>query len=236
MTDRSVALITGAAGGLGRVLAADLAADGWHLALFGSSAERLAALETELSLEADRLLRVAVDLREADAASEAIDVVERRFGRVDALAHLVGGWTGGTNVVDAADDPYHAMLDQHLWSTLNVVRPLVPRMVAAGHGRIVAVSSPMAAAPAAGMSAYGVGKAAQETLLAGLAREVAGTGVTVNVVRVRAIDTAGVRAADPRGRGASMTTPSEISAAIRYLFSEAAGVVNGERIGLHSGQ
>jgi NAD(P)-dependent dehydrogenase (short-subunit alcohol dehydrogenase family) len=72
--------------------------------------------------------------------------------------------------------------------------------------------------------------------LAALAREVAGTGVTANVVRVRAIDTKGVREADPGGRGTSMTKPAEISAAIRYLFSDAAGVVNGERIGLHSGR
>jgi NAD(P)-dependent dehydrogenase (short-subunit alcohol dehydrogenase family) len=127
------------------------------------------------------------------------------------------------------------MLEQHLWSTLNIVRPLVPRMVAAGHGRIVAVSSPMAASPAAGMGAYAVGKAAEETLLAALAREVADTGVTVNVVRVLTIDTSRVREQDPHGKGASMTTPAEISAAIRYLFSDAARVVNGERIGLHSG-
>ncbi len=145
----------------------------------------------------------------------------------------MGGWTGGTNVVDAMDEPYAAMLDQHLWSTLNVVRPLVPRMVAAGRGRLVAVSSPMAASPAAGMSAYAVGKAAEETLFAALARELAGSGVTANVVRVRTIDTKGIRTTDPHGKGASMTTPSEISAAIRYLFSDAAGVVNGERIGLH---
>jgi NAD(P)-dependent dehydrogenase (short-subunit alcohol dehydrogenase family) len=235
MTDRPVALITGAAGGLGRVLAADLAADGWDLALLGTSADRLADLETELGLEPDRVLRTAVDLRQSEAASAAIDVVYRRFGRVDALAHLVGGWVGGTHVVDAADEPYASMLDQHLWSTLNVVRPLVPRMVAARRGRLVAVSSPMAAAPAAGMSAYAIGKAAEETLFAALAQEVAGTGVTANVVRVRAIDTKGIRATDPHGKGATMTTPAEISAAIRYLFSEAAGVVNGERIGLHSG-
>jgi NAD(P)-dependent dehydrogenase (short-subunit alcohol dehydrogenase family) len=235
VTDRRVALITGAAGGLGRVLAADLAVDGWDLALLGTSADRLANLEAELGLEPDRVLGLTVDLRQSDAASAAIDAVYQRFGRADALAHLVGGWTGGTNVVDAADEGYTSMLDQHLWSTLNVVRPLVPRMVSAGWGRIVAVSSPMAASPAAGMSAYAVGKAAQETLLAALAREVAGTGVTANVVRVRAIDTKGVREADPGGRGASMTTPAEISAAIRYLFSDAAGVVNGERIGLHSG-
>jgi NAD(P)-dependent dehydrogenase (short-subunit alcohol dehydrogenase family) len=235
MTDRPLALVTGAAGGLGRVLTADLGADGWDLALFGSNPDRLSDLEAELGLAPERVLRVAVDLREADEAAAAIDAVYQRFGRVDALAHLVGGWTGGTNVVDAADEPYASMLDQHLWSTLNVVRPLVPRMVAAGRGRLVAVSSPMAASPAAGMSAYAVGKAAEETLFAALAREVAGTGVTANVVRVRTIDTKGVREADPGGKGASMTTPAEISAAIRYLFSDAAGVVNGERIGLHSG-
>lgn len=236
MNDRPVALITGATGGLGRVLAADLAGDGWVLALMGSSTDRLTALRSELELSAEDALAVGVDLREADAAAEAVDSVYRQYGRVDALAHLVGGWLGGTNIVDAPDDPYHAMLDQHLWSTLNVVRPLVPRMVAAGRGRIVAVSSPVAAAPTAGMSAYGVAKAAQETLLSGLAREVSGTGVTVNVVRVRAIDTSGVREADPMGKGATMTSPAEISAAIRYLFSDAARVVNGERIGLHSGR
>jgi len=217
------------------VLAADLAADGWDLALLGTSADRLADLEAELGLEPHRGLGLPVDLRQSDAASAAIDAVYERFGRVDALAHLVGGWTGGTNVVDAMDEPYAAMLDQHLWSTLNVVRPLVPRMVAAGRGRLVAVSSPMAASPTAGMSAYAVGKAAEETLFAAIAREVAGTGVTANVVRVRTIDTKGVRVTDPYGKGATMTRPSEISAAIRYLFSDAAGVVNGERIGLHSG-
>jgi hypothetical protein len=55
----------------------------------------------------------------------------------------------------------------------------------------------------------------------------------VNVLRVRAIDTSGARQEDPKGKGASMTTPDEIRAAIRYLFSDAAGVVNGQRIGLY---
>jgi NAD(P)-dependent dehydrogenase (short-subunit alcohol dehydrogenase family) len=106
-------------------------------------------------------------------------------------------------------------------------------MIDAGFGRIVGVSSPMAAAPEAGMSAYGVGKAALETLFAALAQEVAGSGVTVNVVRVRAIDdSAGADGSDKP----HATTPSEISAAIRYLFSDAARVVNGEAIGLHGGR
>ena len=131
------------------------------------------------------------------------------------------------------DDPYRDMIDQHFWTSLNVVRELAPRMIDAGFGRIAAVSSPMAAAPDAGMSAYGVGKAAQETLFAALAQEVAGSGVTVNVVRVRAIDT---EAGADGSEKAYATSPAEISAAIRYLFSDAARVVNGERIGLHGGR
>lgn len=225
-------MITGATGGLGRVLAPDLAADGYDLALVGSSQDRLEALRDELGLDREHSVTVAADLRDAGATTAAIDTIYERFGRVDALAHLVGGWTGGIHIGRSPDDPYSSMIDQHFWTSLYVVRDLAPRMVEAGFGRIAAVSSPMAGTPDAGMSAYGVGKAAQEALLAALAQELAGTGVTVNVVRVRAIDTAA-------GKGGSdkdyATTPAEISAAIRYLFSDAARVVNGQRIGLHSG-
>lgn len=235
MTGRRVAFITGATGGLGRVLAADLAADGWDLALVGSDAGRLEDLRSELGLPSEHVHLAAADLRASAPAAEAVASAYERYGRVDALAHLVGGWTGGVQCVDAADDTYAAMLAQHLWSTLYVLRPLVPRMVAAGHGRIVAVSSPMAATPDAGMSAYAIGKAAQETLLATVARETTGTGVTVNVLRVKSIDTSAARQRDSKGKGATVTTPAELSAAIRYLFSDAARVVTGQRIGLFGG-
>jgi NAD(P)-dependent dehydrogenase (short-subunit alcohol dehydrogenase family) len=227
-----VALITGATGGLGRVLAGHLGSDGWRLALLGTDQRRLDDLRGESGLADDGVLTVAADLRHRQPAADAVEAVYARFGRIDALAHLVGGWTGGPRCVDTDDGPYADMLDQHLWSTLNILRPLVPRMVGAGRGRIVAVSSPMAATPAAGQSAYAVGKAAQETLLAAVAAENKGSGVTVNVLRVRAIDTEGVRSRDPHGKGATMTTPDEICAAIRYLFSDAAGVVSGQRISL----
>ncbi len=235
MSEASVAFITGAGGGLGRVLATDLAAEGWRLALVGSSPERLASLTADLGLSEERAIGVVADLRDAKSAAEAVDAAYDRWGRVDALAHLVGSWTGGTPIVESDDEPFASMVSQHLWTTLNTVRAVVPRMVAADGGRIVAVSSPMAEAPAAGMGAYAVGKAAEEALLKTLAAELRGTGVTANVVRVRAIDTAGKRDAEPGEKYASWTTPAEISAAIRYLFSQHASVVNGEHLALHSG-
>ncbi|MGD8485773.1 MAG: SDR family oxidoreductase [Chloroflexota bacterium] len=232
MSERRVAMVTGATGGLGRVLVRDLATEGWDLVLVGSSAERLAALVADLGLVPETVATIRANLRDRLAAVAAIDTAYERFGRVDALAHLVGGWTGGMHVGRSPDEPYADMLDQHFWTSLNMVRDLAPRMVEAGFGRIAAVTSPMAANPDAGMSAYGVGKAAQETLFAALSQEVAGTGVTVNVVRVRAIDTS---AGESGSEQAYATTPAEISAAIRYLFTDAARVVNGQRIGLHSG-
>ena len=232
---RRVAMITGAGGGLGRVLAADLAGDGYDLALIGSSPERLEALVADLGLPAERVTTVAADLREAGSTAGAVDAIYDRFGQVDALAHLVGGWTGGTAIAEVTDEPFESMISQHLWTTLNVVRALSPRMVAAGRGRIVAVSSPLAHRPIPGMAAYAVGKAAEEALLGTLAQELRGTGVTANVVRVRTIDAAGKRDAEPSEKNANWTTPAEISSAIRFLFSDHAQVVNGEALALHGG-
>jgi len=233
MSERRVAMVTGASGGLGRVLVPDLAGDDWDVVLVGSSQSRLDGLVADSGLDATNVSTIEADLRDQSAATAAIDAAYDRFGRVDALAHLVGGWTGGMHVGRSPDDPYRDMIDQHFWTSLNVVRELAPRMIDAGFGRIAAVSSPMAAAPEAGMSAYGVGKAAQETLFRALAQEVSGTGVTVNVVRVRAIDTSAGAAGSDK---ADATSPAEISAAIRYLFSDAARVVNGDHLGLHGGR
>jgi NAD(P)-dependent dehydrogenase (short-subunit alcohol dehydrogenase family) len=170
------------------------------------------------------------DLREQAAAEAVVAAVEKRFGQVDALVHVVGGYHGGEPVISVRDAEVGAMLGQHLWTTLNVVRAVVPRMTAAGWGRIVAVSSPMASTPGKGVAPYAIGKAAQEALLSTLAREVAGTGVTVNVVLVRTIDVKHERDTESSPKTASWTTPEEISAEIGHLLGEDASAINGAKI------
>ena len=144
MSERPVALITGATGGLGHVLAPTSLPTAMTSRCSARTPSDSRARELGLDLPDDHVFRVGVNLRDAAAAASAIEAVYQRFGRVDALAHLVGGWTGGMQVAGSPDDPYASMIDQHLWTTLNVTRELAPRMAAAGHGRIVAVSSPMA--------------------------------------------------------------------------------------------
>lgn len=228
-----VAIVTGAAGGLGSVVSRDLATSGWRLALVGSRPGPLEALGSELGVDTDRWLAVDADLRQADAAAATVRTVVDRFGRVDALVHVVGGYHGGEPVVSVRDAEVGAMLSQHLWTTLNMVRAVVPRMTDAGWGRIVAVSSPHASTPGKAVAPYAIGKAAQEALLGGLAREVAGTGVTVNMVLVRTIDVEHTRDAEPSPKTASWTTPEEISAVIGDLLSDDARAVNGAKIPLY---
>ena len=131
-----VAIISGATGSLGRHLARRFADDGSSLVLLGTDASRLAALASELALPADRWLTLVADLRDAKAAATAVGAAAQRFGRIDVLAQLVGGYAGGTPLVALDPGELRAMLDQHVWTTFNLARAVVPRMTAAGWGRI----------------------------------------------------------------------------------------------------
>lgn len=230
MSDR-VVLITGATGVLGRVVTATFAADGARLGLVGTDAERLAGVARDLGLPDDRWVPAIGDLRERDGARAAVATVIEAFGGVDVLVHLVGGWSGGTPIAELDPADVGSMLDQHLWTTLNVTQAVVPQMVGRGWGRVLAVTSPVASEPPAKMAPYVIGKAAEEVLLRTLARETASTGVTVNLVVVKAIDEKGERGSDPKK--ASWTAPDEIAATFRFLASDAAAAITGARIPLH---
>ena len=231
-----VVLVSGATGILGRVVVGRFAAAGPRLGLVGTHLDRLAGVAADLGLAADRWAAGVGDLRDPASARAAVQSVVDRFGRVDVVLHLVGGWTGGTAVVDLDPEELTGMLDQHLWTTLNVVQAAVPGMIAAGWGRVAAVGSRPALEAAPKSASYAVAKAAEDTLLRTLAREVAGTGVTVNLVTVGTIDEQHERDSAPTPKNATWTTPEEIAGAFLYLCSDEAGTINGARLPLdHKG-
>lgn len=236
-------LVTGATGPAGRAVARRFLADGARVALNGSDPVRLAAAAAELGAAApepgapdpvvpQRVLVVPGDLRDPAAAGAVVAAVENRFGRVDVVVHLVGGWAGGTEVADLDHDEVRRMLDQHLWTTLHVLQAVVPGMRARGFGRIIGVSSPFAATPGPRGAGYAIAKAAEEVLLRTLAREAAADGVTSNILVVRTLDDARARAAQPNARTSGWTTPDELADAAAWLASAAGAAVNGARIPL----
>jgi NAD(P)-dependent dehydrogenase (short-subunit alcohol dehydrogenase family) len=247
-----VVLITGATGPVGRATARRLAAAGCSLALVGRDQARLDATATELATELANGLaaaliatpganapeavrawtKVAGDLREPESARAVVDVVMARYGRIDALVHLVGGWVGGASVTDLDPAELRGMLDQHLWTTLHMVQAVVPGMVERGFGRVVAVSSPVASTHVPRQASYAIGKSSEEVLLRSLARELAGSGVTANLVTIRGLIGTDADGAPETHHRSGMVSPDAIADVIAYLISLDAATVNGERIAL----
>ena len=229
LADR-VVLITGATGALGRVATREFGATGARVGLVGTNRERLAELADETGLPGDGWLPAIADLRVAEETTAAVEAVVERFGRVDIVLHLVGGFVPGAPVTELDPAQLQFMLDQHLWSTVHVVRAVVPGMTERGWGRILAVTSFTTVSTPAKAAIYATTKAAQETFLRTAAKEVSGSGVTVNTVAVRAIDAEHAREREPSPKNAAWTTPEEIVATFRYLCSDDAAGINGARI------
>jgi len=230
--ENRVVLITGATGGLGQVATRKFAEQGARLALVGTDANKLAQLSQSLNLSAERILLHVADVSDPGSVAALARATQEKFGQADILLHLVGGWSGGKPIVETAESEAQTMLRQHLWTTYHLSQAFVPLMSANRWGRILAVSSPLASRPAAGMSPYVIGKAAQEALLLTLAQEVKDSCITVNLVLVKTIDTKHERASQPTSKNAAWTTPEEITAAFLHLCSDEAGMTNGARIPL----
>jgi NAD(P)-dependent dehydrogenase (short-subunit alcohol dehydrogenase family) len=227
-----VALISGATGGMGRVVAATFAAAGARVALGGTNHDRLAALAADLGL-ADGTWVVAVgDVTTPDGARDQARAAVEAFGRIDILVHAVGGFAAGTAVADGGLDDTQSMIDRHLWSTVHLVQAVVPGMVERGWGRVLAATTSAAANAPARSGPYAAAKAAQETLLRSLAKEVGPAGVTVNVVSLRKVDVDHERETAPSPKNAAWTTPEEIAATFLHLCSDEAAAINGARIPL----
>lgn len=233
MSNNRVVVITGATGGLGRVVARQFSEAGARLALFSSKEEHLRQLAQELALPEDRQLTAALDLRTPDAARVAAQATVERFGKVDILLNFIGGWTGGTPLVEVDPSLFEEMINQHVWPTFYLAQAFVPRFIENGWGRIVIISSPTAGLPVANSAPYAAAKAAQEALILSIAQEVKGTGITANAIRVKTIDVKHRRIHEPEVGNADWTTPEEIASVIQYLCSESAGMVNGARIPLY---
>src|SRR5215212_8339510 len=138
MSDRDrVALITGASGALGRVAAATFASDGWRLGLAGTDEGRLTDVASAAGATADRWVAATGDLRDPETAGRVVGTVTERFGRIDALLHLIGGFIPGAPIVELDPANLDFMLDQHLRSTLHLARAVVPGMVERRFGRIL---------------------------------------------------------------------------------------------------
>jgi NAD(P)-dependent dehydrogenase (short-subunit alcohol dehydrogenase family) len=234
LNDRVIA-IAGVGGGLGPVVAQRLATAGAAVAGTDRHQENLDSLAADLDIPPDRWDGRTVDLLDEDATRAWCAALVERFGRVDGLIHLVGGWRGGQPLHEAPLADWDLLHDLLVRTVQHTTRAFHDQLAAGEHGRFVLVSAKQAQRPSNTNAAYAAAKAAAEAWTLALADGFEPGGATANIIVVEAILTPRMREENP-GEGYPTFTPAEhIAEAIAYLCSDAAGKMNGQRFALTMG-
>ena len=231
--DGRVVAIAGAGGGLGPAVAKHLADAGASLALADRHQEIADSVAQDLELPDDRVDPQAVDLLDESQANDWAAATAKRFGHVDGLLHLVGGYRGGEpiNTFDLADyDFLHGLLVRTVQLTS---RAFHSSLTASQHGRFVLVSAAAAQNPNNTNAAYASAKAAAEAWTLALADSFSGTNATANIIVVNAIETPQMREESPGTQNPNFTPAEHIADAIAFLCSTSARRMNGQRLALH---
>ena len=139
-----VAIISGATGGLGRVATQGFAKAGANLALLGRDKKKLEALQQELDLSDEQSLILVADAGNPQDLSRAEKAVLEKFGRIDILLNLVGGWIGGKTLIESELEEIDNMLQQHVRASFLMIKAFVPHMLNNHWGRVLTISSPSA--------------------------------------------------------------------------------------------
>jgi NAD(P)-dependent dehydrogenase (short-subunit alcohol dehydrogenase family) len=245
--EQRVAIVTGGLSGLGRAMALGLAHAGHRVVAAGHIAADAHALTREIAgtALADRLLPVVADLRQREECDRIITLARERFGGLDILVNNAGltftyidparyrrpsiqkFWEVGDAIVENVFAVNYIAADR-------LARRVAPAMVAQGWGRIVNVTTKLDTMNRAGTHPYGASKAALEMATEVWAKEVAGTGLTINIVNPGAgANTPGMaeemRAMSREGRAPRLVEPEEMVPPLLYVVSREADKVNGWR-------
>jgi NAD(P)-dependent dehydrogenase (short-subunit alcohol dehydrogenase family) len=185
------------------------------------------------SLQHDRLLYASYDLTLAESAPQLVDEAIGKLGSFEIVVHTMGAFAGGEPVQKTSTATWNTMLNVNLTAAFFLMRAVVPHLLEQKRGRVLAVGSRAAVQPAGGLSAYVVSKAGLQALMATLALELAGSGVTANTVLPSVIDTPANRKAMPRADFSRWVTPEAIAKLLLWLASDATDAVNGAAIPIY---
>ena len=215
-----IALVTGASGGLGTHVTNALLDAGF---LVTGLAPKIGPQD----FDHPHFTALPARLNSLDEARKAVETVIAHFGKIDLLAHTVGGFAGGQSVAETDDATFQRMFDMNLNSSLHILRAVIPHMRAARSGRIVAIGSRAAESPGALVGAYSASKAALVSLIRTVAIENKDAGITANVILPGTIDTPANRAAMPKADVSQWVTPESIASLIVWLAGDGAKDVTG---------
>ena len=219
MKDKIV-LVTGANGGLGTSVTQAFL-DG------GATVVGTSPKIDQSAFPHKNFIAIQGQISSLQTAKALMDQVASRFGRLDVLAHTVGGFAGGQSIADTDDATFQGMLDINLIVTFHVLRAALPLLRKSGNGRIVGIGSRAAVDPGAKVGAYSASKAAMVSLFRTVAEENKDAGMTANVILPGTMDTPANRRAMPDADFSKWVQPSNVAALLTFLAGDAAKDING---------
>jgi NAD(P)-dependent dehydrogenase (short-subunit alcohol dehydrogenase family) len=221
MADRSV-LVTGATGGLGGAVVDVFRAGGW----------RVVTPVRKDAAGADGVVVVSgVDASDPAAVARAVEIAAGDpAAPLRAVVNLIGGYAGGAKVHEQPLADFEHQFTANLRPTYLVTQAALPRLVDAGGGAVVCVSSRAAVAPFSGASGYITAKAAVIAFAQAVAVEYRADGVRCNTVLPSVIDTPANRAAQPAADHSRWVPPGQIAGVIRFLAGDESAPTSGAAI------
>jgi NAD(P)-dependent dehydrogenase (short-subunit alcohol dehydrogenase family) len=220
-------IVTGAAGNLGAAVAKAFADLGGNLVLVDLKRERL---EAAFGSENEHRSFASANLLEMPEATAVAQAALARFGRIDVLCNIAGGFRMGETVHETSDQNWNFLFDINTRTLLHAVRAVVPHMLAAGGGKIVNVGAFAAQKGVAQMGAYTASKGTVIRMTEAMAAELREKNINVNCVLPTIIDTPENRAAMPKANPAKWVAPADLANVIVFLASDAARAVHGAAV------
>lgn len=218
-------LVTGAAGNLGKAVAAGFASEGAALVLFDIDDKTLRA-----AFPSGNHLLVPVNLLEPASVAAAVELALKKVGRIDVLANIAGGFRMGDPVHATPVDTWRLMIELNVGTVMNMARAVVPNMLAHGGGKIVSIAATAGLGGKPDMGAYGASKAAVIRLTESMAGELRDKGINVNCVMPSIIDTPQNRSDMPSADPRKWVAPEALAEVIMFLASDAASAVHGAAV------
>ena len=217
-------MITGAAGNLGRAVAGSFLGEGAKLVLVDLHRARL---EEAFGAENERRLFAPANLLKQEQVNLAVQAALARFGRIDVLCNLAGGFRMGEPVHEIADENWDFLFEVNGRTLLHAVRAVVPGMIEIGGGKIVNVGAFSAQKGLALMGAYSAAKDSVIRLTEAMAAELRDKNINVNCVLPTIIDSPENRAAMPGVDPSRWVAPEDLASAIAFLASNGARAIHG---------
>ena len=186
---RKIVLITGATSGIGEACARKFAQGGYDVIITGRRAQLLANLKKELEAEGVRVLALAFDVRNRNAATAAINSLPLEWQQIDVLINNAGLALGLEPEYAGSFEDWETMIDTNIKGLLTMIRLVVPRMVKRDSGHVINIGSVAGDAAYAGGNVYCGTKAAVKTITDGLRIDLAHTSVRVTNVKPGLVET-----------------------------------------------